>query len=90
MKTRFHLAAAALADNGDPHVAVRLLAMGVAAWAVAAGGATTAAAPALVGSKRRYAPRIHILSATKSPRPNVGWVTWGRLGFSSPPRERTP
>ena len=34
--------------------------------------------------------RIHKVSATHRPRSKAGRVTWGRLGFSSPLRERTP
>lgn len=45
---------------------------------------------AVIGNARRYEARIHKLSATTAPPPKAGEVTWGRLGFSSPPRERTP
>ena len=43
-----------------------------------------------VGLGIRLVSCIHIVSATKCAGPDAGEMTWATLGFSSPPRERTP
>ena len=49
-----------------------------------------AACWAAVGKDPGLSRCIHIVSATPTAHPEVGEVTWGKLGFNPPPRERKP